>query len=178
MIRKSSQVAMGGIASAVCLMLMITTIFPMLSYAMPAMAGMVLVIIVVENGRRTAAMVFTAVSFLSLFICPDKEAAMMFIGFFGFYPIVKGLLERIKFRLLRWICKFAVFNTAVVITYLIIIYVFGIADMLEESGGGMIAMMATLGMGNIVFVLYDYSLTKLTAAYVYVLRKKIFRRLG
>lgn len=50
--------------------------------------------------------------------------------------------------------------------------------MLEESGGGMIALMATLGMGNVVFVLYDYSLTKLTAAYVYVLRKKIFRRLG
>lgn len=178
-IRKSSQVAMGGIASAICLMLMIVTIFPALSYAMPAMAGMVLIVIVVENGRQTAAMVYVAVSFLSLFICPDKEAAMMFVGFFGFYPVIKGKIERIKNRFLRRLTKISIFNISVAISYAIIIFAFGITEILEDSGKSLFwSLFAALALGNIVFILYDCALDKLTTAYVCVLRKKIFRRLG
>lgn len=67
---------MGGIASALCLLLMILTIIPIATYTMPALAGMVLIVVVIENGYSTAWMVYAAVGFLSLFICPDKEAAM------------------------------------------------------------------------------------------------------
>ena len=42
MIKKSTQVAMGGIASALCLLLMLLTIIPIATYTMPALAGMVL----------------------------------------------------------------------------------------------------------------------------------------
>lgn len=85
---------MGGIASALCLLLMILTIIPIATYTMPALAGMVLIVVVIENGYSTAWMVYAAVGFLSLFICPDKEAAMLFVGFFGYYPILKGKLEK------------------------------------------------------------------------------------
>ena len=78
---------MGGIASALCLLLMMLTIIPIATYTMPALAGMVLIVVVIENGYSTAWMVYAAVGFLSLFICPDKEAAMLFVGFFGYYPI-------------------------------------------------------------------------------------------
>ena len=143
---------MGGIASALCLLLMLLTIIPIATYTMPALAGMVLIVVVIENGYSTAAMVYAAVSFLSLFICPDKEAAVLFVGFFGYYPILKGKLEKIRSRALEYAAKFLVFNIAVIASYLVIIYV--------------------------VFWIYDVALSRIITAYREVLRKKIFRRIG
>ena len=168
---------MGGIASALCLLLMLLTIITIATYTMPALAGMVLIVVVIENGYSTAWMVYAAVGFLSLFICPDKEAAMLFVGFFGFYPILKGKLERMRSRLMEYFTKFSVFNIAMVANYLVIIYLFGIQDILEEVGPlGKYSLLVLLALGNVVFFVYDIALSKIIMAYRYVLRKKIFRR--
>ena len=108
---KSKQVAAGGIASSLCLLLMfLTGIFPFATYALPAMAGSLLVVVVLELNRATAVMVYISVSLLSLFIAPDKEAALIFIFFFGYYPILKGLIEQIRIRPLELAIKYALFN--------------------------------------------------------------------
>lgn len=170
---------MGGIASTLCLLLMLMTLIPFMTYAMPAMAGIVLIVVVIENGYRTAVMVYAAVAFLSLFICPDKEAAMMFVGFFGYYPILKGKLERIHSRFLEYVAKYALFNVAVILTTLIIVYVFGLTEILEEMGlFGKYTALATLALLNVVFAVYDRALSRIVYAYAHVLRKKIFRRTG
>lgn len=170
---------MGGIASALCLLLMLLTIIPIATYTMPALAGMVLIVVVIENGYSTAWMVYAAVGFLSLFICPDKEAAMLFVGFFGFYPILKGKLEKIHPRVLEYVVKFLIFNAAMILNYVIIIFLFGIQDVLEEVGPmGQYSVLLLLGLGNIVFFVYDLALSRIIMAYKYVLRKKIFRRVG
>ena len=44
---------MGGIASALCLLMMMLTIIPIATYTMPALAGMVLIVVVIENGWCT-----------------------------------------------------------------------------------------------------------------------------
>lgn len=179
LIKKSTQVAMGGIASALCLLLMLLTIIPIATYTMPALAGMVLIVVVIENGYSTAWMVYAAVGFLSLFICPDKEAAMLFVGFFGYYPIIKGKLERIRIRAGEYTVKFIIFNAAMVANYLVIIFLFGMQKILEEVGPlGQYSVLALLALGNVVFFVYDLALSKIIMAYKYVLRKKIFRRIG
>lgn len=170
---------MGGIASALCLLLMLLTIIPIATYTMPALAGMVLIVVVIENGYSTAWMVYAAVGFLSIFICPDKEAAMLFVGFFGFYPIIKGKIERLKNRLLEYLAKFAIFNIAMVANYIVIIYAFGMQEILEEVGPlGKYSLLVLLALGNVVFFVYDIALSKIILAYKFVLRKKIFRRVG
>ncbi len=176
--RKSTQVAIGGMASALCLLLMFMTgMIPFATFALPAVAGIVLIAVVVEMGRSTAMLVYTAVSLLSLFMCPDKEAAMMFIGFFGYYPVVKGLLDRIRPKLLRMICKFATFNGAILATYWIIINLFGLTDILEETGVlGELTLFVTWLMGCGVFVMFDIALSRITWAYVHVLRYRFFRK--
>lgn len=176
-IKKSSQVALGGMASALCLLLMFMTgLIPFATFALPAMAGIVLVAVVVEMGRSTALLVYVAVSLLSLFMSPDKEAAMMFIGFFGFYPVVKGLLDRIRQRPLRMLCKFAVFNVAIVASYWVIINLFGLTEILEEMGTfGSWSLFVTWLLGNVVFVVFDFALGRITWAYENVLRYRFFR---
>lgn len=74
---KSKQIAAGGIASSLCLLTMfLTGVFPFATYALPAIAGTLLVVVVLELNRATAVMVYVSVSLLSLFIAPDKEAAL------------------------------------------------------------------------------------------------------
>ena len=56
--KKSTQVALGGLAAALCTLLMfLTGMIPFATYALPAAAGIVLVAVVVENGASTAALV-------------------------------------------------------------------------------------------------------------------------
>ena len=74
---------MGGIASALCLLLMMLTIIPIATYTMPALAGMVLIVVVIENGYSTAWMVYAAGGGESLLICTDSEEALQCVGMWG-----------------------------------------------------------------------------------------------
>ena len=113
--KKSQQVALGGVATGICIVLMfLTGMIPFSYYALPAMAGLVLIAVKEENGLKTALIVFAAVSLLSLFVVPVKEAALLFVAFFGYYPIVRDSLTRIKPSFLSVILKFIIFNIAVV----------------------------------------------------------------
>ena len=53
--KKSTQVALGGLSSALCLLLMFMTgLIPFSSYIFPALAGIVLISVREENGLKTA----------------------------------------------------------------------------------------------------------------------------
>ena len=60
---KSSQVAVGGMASGLCLLIMfLTGLIPFSEYACPTFAGLVLIAVAEEMGRKTAFLVYGAVS--------------------------------------------------------------------------------------------------------------------
>ena len=86
----SGKVALGGIITAICTTLMfLTGLSPIGTYALPAFAGVTLMVIVIELNPRWAWMVYIAVSVLSALLAADKEAVVLFIIFFGYYPILK-----------------------------------------------------------------------------------------
>lgn len=172
---KSTQIALGGVASSLCLLLMFFTgLIPFSTFAMPALAGMVLIAIVIENGYKAAFMVFFSVAFLSIFIVPDREAALIFIAFTGYYPIIKGAIERIPFFLFRYIIKFLTFNTAIISLYLFLMNVLGINEVLNSMGEfGKYTPLILLVMGNVIFIIYDFALTNIVYVYLNVIRPKI-----
>ena len=49
---------------------------------------------VIEIGRKWAFTAYIVISILSIFILPDKETAMMFVGFFGYFPVLKSMIEQ------------------------------------------------------------------------------------
>ena len=94
--KKSTQVALGGLSSALCLLLMFMTgLIPFSSYIFPALAGIVLISVREENGLKTALLVYAATSLLALLIIPDREAVMMYIMLLGYYPLAKPWIERL-----------------------------------------------------------------------------------
>ena len=161
MARKSTQVAIGGVAAALCLLLMFCTgLVPFATYALPAMV------------------VYAAVALLSLGIVPDREAAMLFIFFFGYYPVITGLIQRLPTMVLQLVIKFVLFNVAMILSYLIIIYVLGIPDILESFGDfGKYSALVLLGMGNVVFAVYDFALSNIVDVYHCWFRPKFLRKL-
>lgn len=175
--KSASSVAFGGIVSALAVLLMFFTgVFPFATYALPALAGLLLVVIVVDHGMKWAWSVYGAISALAILITPDREAAAMFVLFFGYYPILKSVLERIRSRVVEYILKFVVFNVAIVASYLIIINVLGISEILEEFGElGKYGVWIMLVMGNVVFLLYDITITRLVCMYTGWLRPKLFK---
>lgn len=175
--KNSAKTALGGMISALSLTIMLlTAVIPYLTYALPAISGALLVLMVIEINKKWAFCAYAAISILSFLILPDKEAAMMYVAFFGYYPVLKPFLEsKISNNKLCWIVKAIVFNIAVVIAYLVIVNVFGIPiDEMEELGKWAIPIL--LGMGNVMFVLYDICITRLVTLYLNRWQKR-FRKL-
>ena len=115
--KKSTQVAIGGLSAALCLLMMFMTgLVPFSSYLFPAMAGIVLIAVADEMGVKTALLVYAVVSVLAILIVPDQEAKLLFILFLGYYPMLKPVLEKLP-RLFSFFIKLAVFNGIIVAFY-------------------------------------------------------------
>ena len=176
--KKSQQVALGGVATGLCVVLMfLTGMVPFSYYALPALAGLLLIAVKEENGMGTAMIVYAAVSLLSLLVVPVKEAALLFVAFFGYYPIVRDRLSKVRPKILSIVIRFLIFNVSVVIAYWIIVHVFGIVEILEEFGDfGKYSVLVLLGFGNIFFIIYDFAIRNLTEAYRNWFRPKFLKK--
>ena len=162
---KSIRVAFCGIMTAFCTLLMfLTGLVPVGTYALPALAGVLLIVVVIEMGTGWAWSVYAASSVLSLFIAGDKEAAMLYIVFFGYYPIVKAVFEKIPKKYLSYLLKFTVFNISMVLGYVLSIWLLGVP---EDSFTlfGLNLPILFLIFGNFVFFIYDYAVSGLVVTY-------------
>ncbi len=175
--RKSAKTALGGMIAALSITIMLSTaVIPYLTYALPAMAGILLVIMVIEISKSWAICTYAAISILSFLILPDKEAAMMYCAFFGSYPIFKPFVEgKISNDVICWALKAVFFNTTAIAAYVIIVNVLGLPlDEMDELGKWGIPLL--LAMGNVMFVLYDICITRMVTLYLRKWQKK-FRKL-
>lgn len=169
------KAAIGGIITALSIVLMFMTgIIPTLTYAIPAIAGALLMMLVVEINNKFALVVYVAVSILSLLMVADKEAAVMYVAFFGYYPIIKGVLEGKTKGAVTWILKYIIFNVAVISAYFIVSKVL-LISFEDIDFLGKFALPLLLLLCNVVFAFYDIALTRLFSAYIYNWRKFVKR---
>lgn len=169
--KQSAKVALSGMLSAMAVVIMLMAYFPYITYAIPAIAGGILAVIAVEIDRKWALGAYVATSIITLLIC-EKEAACLFVGFFGYYTIFKGYVEQHFRGVLEYIIKFAVFNAAIVVSYLAVVFVFGMS--LAELGiAGLGFAAGLLAAGNVVFIIYDFGLNRVIGYYIYALHPKI-----
>lgn len=173
--KQSSKTAVCGMVAALSVVIMMLTVIPVMTYSAPAFAGILLMVIVIEINKKWAFGVYVAVGILSLLLAADKEAAVMYVAFFGYYPIIKAILESKLPKLLEWISKFLIFNVTMVASYFVLIRVFGLSmdDMNELGKYGPLILLV---MGNVVFVVFDIAITRLATLYIYKWQKP-FRKL-
>lgn len=169
--KKTSYITFCAVISALSVALMLASYFPYLTYAIPALSGALIIMPLVEADKKYAFLTYL-VSAVLVFIFAEAEAKLMYITFFGYYPILKAVLEKIKSRFIEYTLKFICFNGAITVVYFGLASLFGIeADSFGEFGKWSVAVLYVLG--NIAFILYDMCLTKLCGYYMYRLHEKI-----
>lgn len=170
------KIAIGGVISAVSLALMMFTgIFPFGTYAFPVLSGTFLISIFLEFGFGWSMLVYAVISIMSILFVSDKEAALFFTLFFGYYPVVKSYIERLKSKVVQYIIKFAIFNAACVSVYFLMLFVFSLPKDAFEVFGVNIPLIFLLA-GNLIFILYDFAIKVAVAQYIDKYRKIFFKQ--
>ena len=178
----SAKTALGAMITALSVVILIPSAVQVFVYTLPAMAGMLTMLAVVEIDKKWAIGSYVAASLIGLLFVANKEAVVYYVAFFGYYPVVKALLESKMPRVAEYILKFLIFNVSIVLSGVVLVKVFGMPynDLLGIDGESAFftkyALPIMLGMGNVVFILYDVALTRLLTAYVLVWQKR-FRKL-
>ena len=161
--KQSAKIALCGVLSALSVVCMMLTVIPTSTLALAALAGIVLMPVTLEAGIKWGFAAYASAGALVLFIAPDKEAAMLFLTFFGYYPTLKLLLDRLP-KVLSWALKLLLFNAAIVAAYVLLMFVVGLEpDEFEVFGVNM--PLVLLGLGNVVFVIFDIALKGLEGIY-------------
>lgn len=147
--------AVSGVFAALCVIIMfLGSVLELGMYASPLLAGVILMLIGQKYGRKWQFSMFVAVSLLCLILVPHMEANLMFIGFFGWYPIIRPTLHKLP-KIPRAVSKLSVFNIAVILVEYLVITLF----MPEVLTPWMIAVLLILA--NIAFVMYDMCMPRL-----------------
>lgn len=149
-----------ALAALTVLFLYLASVFPTGQLAIIAVASLFTVAAVIEAGIRTAIIVFAGCSLLGFVIVPDKPLLLLYVLFFGYYPIIKSLFEKLKSRILEWALKLVVFNAA-----LSVIWLFFRSLLFEAKYLGFNMILVYLA-ANVVFVIYDIGLSRLIGFYM------------
>ena len=145
--------ALGGLLAALAVVIMsMGTLIPVATYVCPMLCALVLQLVLKICGKRIAWAWYGAVSLLSLLMAPDKEAAAIFLAL-GFYPIEKPGLDRRKGK---WLLKGLFFNGMILLTYWLLMHLFGMAQLTAEfTEMGILLVAVMLLLGNVTFFLLD-----------------------
>ncbi len=165
MTKKNMQLAFSSMVAALsCAVMFFTGVFPFGTMALPALAGVFLISIVMECGRGWALGTYVTISVLSVLIAADREAVLFFILFFGYYPILKAVLESKFHRVIQVLLKFSIFNAAAILEFFLASKLLGIPQESFTIFGHSVPWLFLI-LGNIVFLIYDWAMSLLVVSY-------------
>ena len=169
--KNSSKITLCAMLSALSVVFMLLGYFPYFTYAAPAVAGLMMMVLVIEIDFKWAIAAYTA-SCVIIFLIGENESKLLYILFFGFYPILKAVTEKLNKPIIEWIIKVAVFNASMIIIYGLVALIFDIS-VDDFNTLGKYGVYIFLFLGNIVFVVYDIAISRLSIFYYARLHDKI-----
>ena len=153
--------ALTGVLTALSLVfLWISAISPAGRLGIVAIAGVFPAGAVVSAGLGAGFFCYGATGILGLILLPAKGSAALYLLFFGLWPMVKSLLERLNSRVLEWVGKFLVFDLILSLCW------FGLRSLfLPFLPPALEAGWMVYAVGNVAFLIYDLGFSKLIAFY-------------
>ncbi len=157
--KKAKITALCGMVTALSVVIMLaSTLLPVLMYVLPIITSLGVLFISELSGKKWALGIYLSTAVLSMILLTDKETALTYTAFFGYYPLVKTPLEKLP-RVVAWIVKFIVFNCAAVFIGFVGVWLFGVSGE-EYSEFGRLTIPLLLVLANAAFLVYDLALTK------------------
>ncbi len=149
-------------------LLFLGSIINVIDISMAVIASLLCVFAVIEYGKSAPWLIYAVTAILSLLLLPAKTPAVMYLLFFGYYPIVKEKLEQ-QSRPVAWLLKELIFHLALAI--LMVLGHFLLFPTAELSGI-LFYYAAFVVLAEIAFPLYDVALTRLISLYLYRIRPR------
>lgn len=175
--KQSFKLAFSGIICAISIVVMfLSIVFPTAEYAISALAGVLLVAIVIDVDFKSAVLAYVVVAVVSALLVANKQTVILFIAFLGYYPILKGRIELFKNKAKEWIFKLITFNIAIVFVYYLFVTVAGVQNIFLAFDNVFLVILGGFLIANIVFVIYDFALSRVISLYVNDIRKRIIRK--
>ena len=168
---KSRSLALSGVLAALAVVLLcLGGVIPGAVFCGPILAMSVLLPVLEELGPKAAGTAYAAVAILSLLLSPDRETALVYV-FFGWYPILRPKIAALSSRPLRVLCRLAVCSASAFLLYGLFWHVLGLP---EDMPGGVLGALLLVS-GNLVFLLADSTLARLTGLWHWKLKKRLYR---
>lgn len=173
LMKKTAKITFSAIMSALAVVIMLTSYFPYLTYAIPAIAGLCIMVVLIETNYKWAFFSYIASAVL-VFMFGEMESKFMYVFLFGHYPILKAFIEKINKPVIEWILKVVLFNISILIVYGIFSGIFAIS--VDDFGPfKQYGVAVLLILANIVFVVYDIAVARMSMLYINMLHPKIKR---
>ncbi len=151
--KKTTSLSFAGIMAGLSFVLLyLGSVIWLFAYITPQLCGLIMMMLNKTFGKKYALCVFFAVSILSLLFLPDKEAGLVYLFFFGYYPLIKPYIEKLKAKIVSFVIKLLVFNVGILSSQLMLIYVFGIPF---ENEFGKWGIPLFIVLFNILFITYE-----------------------
>ena len=170
--KNTSKITFSAIMSALAVVIMLISYFPYLTYAIPAIAGLCVMVVLIETNYKWA--VFSYISSAVLVFTKHSQicSLRLYLFLFGYYPILKSLIEKINKQIFEWIIKIIIFNTSILLVYGVFSKLFALSlddfGALREYGVAILLILS-----NIVFIVYDIAVSRMSMVYLNMLHPKI-----
>ena len=159
--KKTRNLSLSALFTAFAIIsLYIASVWPTGQLGLTAVASLFVAAAIMESGISYGIYVYIVSSAISMLIVPNRLTPVLFILFFGYYPVIKSLIEKLKYKILQILTKLLVFN----ISFLIIYYLF--SELVLAFVSFDLNVIIIFLIGNIVFLLFDYGYTKLIWLYI------------
>lgn len=155
------KVALSAVLTAISLVtLYFAALIPSGRLGMTAAAGLFPAAAVVSCGLTAGFLCYGGTAILAFLLLTDKGLALLYLVFFGLYPMVKGLIERLRRLPLEFLLKLLFFNA---VFTLVLLAASGLLFSMipwEDLPLGLLYL-----AGNVVFLLYDFGFSKVIGFY-------------
>lgn len=142
------------------ILLALGSLVQVLDLTMAVLASILVIFAVIELGGKYPYLIYAVTAVLSVLLVPSKSAAMVYLCFAGYYPILKAVLERHLPPLWCWVVKLLVFNAGLALSLFLMLKVFLTFTVPAAWYYALIPLL------SVVFVLYDVALTRLITLYL------------
>ncbi len=165
--KSTKKLTVASLLCALCtVLLLIGSFLEVLDLSVAALSSFIVIFAVIEMGGAYPSLIWLVSSALALLLLPNKLPAVYFSLFFGWYPILKNILERLP-SIVSWALKIITFLISQAVIIYISIYVLATDDFTLSIAPALFVS------GVAVFVIFDFALTRIITAYLRVWRQKL-----
>ncbi|GHU38794.1 hypothetical protein FACS1894105_13080 [Clostridia bacterium] len=179
MLLKIKKLPLSSILAALCVVaLAIPSVIPTITYAASFLAGLIVIMSVIEIRGYYPILIYLTSSLIAVLILPNKNPAVLFALIFGVYPIFKAYIERYH-PVLAYAVKISAFNVWMTASLFILKqavsggFEINYGTIFDKAFESVTFGLIFYAVANAVFIAYDIALTYMTTMYIVKLRPKL-----